>query len=172
MNRFPSLVYGLSFFGAFVAGAGSYQKTCLKKIMSLENSVIAEHYRKAVTEMCVASLSFPSSLPHCPFYYYPSHFCPPYPYHFPPLPFAPFISLPLIPLIFLLPPPIAPFIIPLISPLPFITPLVFPGVERRILVNPTPIDLMVLDHAKNPYLTRLPCRSRSHRTPLRHPMSS
>lgn len=48
MTRIPGLVYGLSFFGAFVVGAGSYQKTCYKRIMALENSALRDFYQQSV----------------------------------------------------------------------------------------------------------------------------
>lgn len=51
--QYPSLVYGLGFFGAFVAGANSYRKICVQKILSLENSPLAEEYRKSMTKMYV-----------------------------------------------------------------------------------------------------------------------
>ena len=53
VNRHSSLVYGLAFFGAFVSGAGSYQKTCFRRIMALENSALADLYRKTASHMCV-----------------------------------------------------------------------------------------------------------------------
>ena len=46
VNRYPGFIYSMAFFASFVSGAGSYQKTCFQKIMSLENSVLADQIRK------------------------------------------------------------------------------------------------------------------------------
>ena len=48
ITQFPRLTYTMGFFAAFSSGAGSYQKTCLQKLMALEHSVIADTYRKAI----------------------------------------------------------------------------------------------------------------------------
>ena len=47
-RRFSGVTYGIVFFGAFLWGAGSYQKKCVAKILSLENSVLADRFRKIV----------------------------------------------------------------------------------------------------------------------------
>lgn len=48
ITRFSGLTYTMGFFMAFSSGAGSYQKTCIRKLMALEHSVIADTYRKAI----------------------------------------------------------------------------------------------------------------------------
>ena len=53
MSKNSSVVYGLSFFGAFLTGMVSYNKTCLQKLLTLENSVLAEHYRNAMKRQYV-----------------------------------------------------------------------------------------------------------------------
>lgn len=62
VTKFPGLTYGLGFLAAFMTGANSYRKTCFQKLMSLENSFIADKFREVyavwVSDLVAVQSSF------------------------------------------------------------------------------------------------------------------